>query len=169
MKKLITVLSIAMVLVATSATNYAQKFGHLNGQEILRMLPDYTQAESELKTWMEGKQKVIQELQTTYQTQVQKYQTNEATMDNSEKELRQKEILQIEKNMQEFATKAEEDYMKKQEELMKPMLEKVQNAIKAVGKSNGFTYIFDISAGALVFTDGGIDVTDLVKKELGIS
>ena len=46
---------------------------------------------------------------------------------------------------------------------------KAQNAIEAVAKANGFTYIFDISAGGIVyFSDNSIDVLPLVKKELGI-
>ena len=40
-------------------------------------------------------------------------------------------------------------------------------AIEEVGAEQGFTYIFDTSAGATVF-NGGEDVLALVKAKLGL-
>jgi len=48
-----------------------------------------------------------------------------------------------------------------------PMIERVQDAINDVGAENGFTYIFDTSTGATVYT-GGEDVGSLVRAKLGM-
>ena len=53
-------------------------------------------------------------------------------------------------------------------ELTKPLIEKIQNAIKAVGKENGFTYILNGNEQIILYSDGGINVLSLVKKKLGI-
>ena len=43
------------------------------------------------------------------------------------------------------------------------------NAIKEVGKENGFTYVFDLSAGGILyFADNTEDILPLVKKKLGL-
>jgi outer membrane protein len=44
----------------------------------------------------------------------------------------------------------------------------VKNAISEVGKENGYTYIFDVGTGAVVFFDNGDNILPLVKKKLGI-
>ena len=52
---------------------------------------------------------------------------------------------------------------------MQPIMDKALNAIKAVGKENGFTYIFDMSQGGILFNaDNTEDVLPLVKKKLGL-
>lgn len=46
---------------------------------------------------------------------------------------------------------------------------KATNAIKEVAKENGFTYIFDMSSGAILFaSETSEDILPLVKKKLGI-
>ena len=52
--------------------------------------------------------------------------------------------------------------------LMQPVMEKALNAIKEVGKENGFTYIFDMNAGILYAAENSQDVLPLVKKKLGL-
>ena len=55
-----------------------------------------------------------------------------------------------------------------QNDLMQPVMEKALNAIKEVGKENGFTYIFDMNAGILYAAENSQDVLPLVKKKLGL-
>ena len=57
----------------------------------------------------------------------------------------------------------------KQLELLNPLIEKVQNAVNAVGKEKGFTYILDKATGTIVFIgDNAIDITADVKAKLGL-
>ncbi len=58
---------------------------------------------------------------------------------------------------------------RKQAEVMQPIIEKAQNAIKEVAKANGFTYVYDIASGVLLyFSDDSEDILPLVKQKLGI-
>ncbi|MEI3155732.1 MAG: OmpH family outer membrane protein [Odoribacter sp.] len=58
---------------------------------------------------------------------------------------------------------------KEQKSLMQPIIDKAMNAIKAVGKENGFTYIYDMNGGAILYAaDNTEDVLPLVKKKLGL-
>ena len=57
---------------------------------------------------------------------------------------------------------------KKREELYQPILAKAEVAVQAVAKAEGFAYVFDTANQALVYFDGGIDITPLVKTKLGI-
>ena len=54
-------------------------------------------------------------------------------------------------------------------ELIAPLIEKVQNAVNAVGQEKGFTYILDKASGTVVYIgDNAIDITADVKAKLGI-
>ena len=54
----------------------------------------------------------------------------------------------------------------KQLELMQPFQDKILKAIEDVAKENGYAYIFDTQV--LLYSEGGDDVSALVKKKLGI-
>ena len=45
---------------------------------------------------------------------------------------------------------------------------KQQQAIADVAKENGYSYIFDVSAGALLYQPDSDDILPLVKKKLGL-
>ena len=72
-------------------------------------------------------------------------------------------ILQYEQEMQ-------SQLAAKREELLAPILEEVRNAIQAVAKDNGYSYIFDGSPGigVLLYADETTNVTGLVKAKLGL-
>ena len=53
-------------------------------------------------------------------------------------------------------------------QLLQPILMKIDDAIKLIGKENGFSVIFDTSNGAMLFAQESEDVTALVKKKLDI-
>ena len=69
-----------------------------------------------------------------------------------------------------FNQSAQQELQRKQMDLMLPIIEKAQEAINTVAKSNSFTYILDSSAGkaVVVFLENGEDIMPLVKAELGI-
>ncbi|MBK9539809.1 MAG: OmpH family outer membrane protein [Flavobacteriales bacterium] len=48
------------------------------------------------------------------------------------------------------------------------MVEKTNQAIKAVAEEGNFTYIFDISAGMVLYYDKGEDILPKVKAKLAI-
>ena len=56
----------------------------------------------------------------------------------------------------------------KRQELLAPILRRVDDAIREVGKENGFQFIFDESIGAILFDGNAEDVMPLVKAKLGL-
>ena len=57
----------------------------------------------------------------------------------------------------------------KRQALLEPILKRVDEAIQAVGKENGYQMIFDTSQiNAILFVKESDDVAALVKKKLGM-
>jgi outer membrane protein len=84
------------------------------------------------------------------------------------KDMTVREIQELEERIQAAQEKAQEDLAKQEEELLRPMVERTNNAIKEVAEAGGYTYIFDVSTGFVLYFDKGDDIMPKVKAKLGI-
>ena len=171
MRKLAKLLFAVVLTMGVSFGVNAQsvKIGHVDSAAIMEMLPERAKLEQDLQTYAAELQTEIQAMYAEYQNKVQDYQANEATMSNLIRQSKQKEILDLETRIREFEASADAALQNKQMELINPLIEKVQNAVNAVGQEQGFTYILDKSVGAVVFIgDNAIDITSDVKTKLGL-
>ncbi len=171
MKKITTALLIFAIFTAFSVSSQAQtnaKFGYINSAKLLEKLPERKKLEQELDTYRKKLEDEIQAMVVEYTNKVQEYQNNESTMSDLIKQSKESEIREMEKRIQSFRQTADVDFQNKQTELFNPLLEKAQKAIEKVGEDNGYTYIFDVSMGTLLYYKKGDNLQSLVEKELGI-
>lgn len=171
MNKIIKVFFLAAALFVVNGFVSAQtvKIAHVNTNEIMNDMPDRTKAEKSLETYYNELQEQLKTMYGEYQNKLQDYQSNAETMSNLVKQSKEKELVDLESRITAFQANAEEAFDAKRAELLQPLLEKIQNAINAVGKEKGYTYIFDTATGATVYIDAdAIDVTKDVKAKLGI-
>ncbi len=145
------------------------KFGHVDSQALLQMMPETAKAETDLQVLEAQLQSRLKELTEGYQMEIAKFQALPADTPESTRSDMRDGILGIEQRIQDFQVNAEQDMMTKREALLTPIITSLQDAINAVGEENSFTYIFDISTGAIVFKGGGEDIAPLVKTKLGIT
>ena len=142
---------------------------HISTSDVLDAMPDKTKAEKDLEKFYEELQNQLQAMATEYQTKIQYYEDNQATMSGLMKQSKEKEIVDLQNRIQQFQKSAESEFEAKRVELLKPILSKIQNAINAVASENGLSYVIDISTGAAVFMgEDSIDITYMVMKKLGI-
>jgi outer membrane protein len=167
MKKILAILAIATAGVLTTTTATAQKFGHIDTQVLLEGMPELKTAQAKVEQFAKQLEVSIGEMTAEYQKKVAVFQAKEATMTNTEKETAIASISELEQRIQKFQVSAQERLQKQEMELLQPIREKAKTAIEAVGKENGFVYIFDSSVGVTLY-EGGTDVLLLVKKKLGL-
>ena len=162
MKKII----ISLLLILPMAVS-AQKFGHINTQELFAQMPEVATVKLQMDTVQAQYENQLASMNEEFQKKFQDYQAQEATMADAIKQIRQQELQEMQQRIQLFYQTAEQDIQKKQQELLAPVHEKMAKAIKAVGEREGYTYIFDSQAMVHIGNDAK-DVTPVVKKELGI-
>ncbi len=162
MKKIIITIMLALPILAN-----AQKFGHINTQELFTQMPEVAQVRAQMDTINAQYESQLAMMQEEFQKKVQDYQAQEATMAEAIKQIRQQELQEMQQRIQLFYQTAEQDIQKKQQELLAPVHEKMAKAIKAIGERENYTYIFDSQAMVHIGTDA-VDATPSVKKELGI-
>jgi len=162
MKKIIIAMMLVLPLMAS-----AQKFGHVNTQELFAQMPEVSQVKLKMDTIQSQYENQLASMNEEIQRKYQDYQQNEATMPDAIKQMRQQELQEMQGRLQTFYQTAEQDIQKKQQELLAPVHEKMTKAIKTVGEREGYTYIFDSAAMVHIGSDA-TDVTPAIKKELGI-
>ena len=162
MKKIIITIMLALPIMAS-----AQKFGHINTQELFSQMPEVAQVKLKMDTINSQYENQLASMNEEIQKKYQDYQAQEATMADAIKQIRQQELQEMQQRIQLFYQTAEQDIQRKQQELLAPVHEKMAKAIKAVGEREGYTYIVDSAAMVHIGTDAN-DVMPAVKKELGI-
>ncbi|MBO4994437.1 MAG: OmpH family outer membrane protein [Muribaculaceae bacterium] len=83
------------------------------------------------------------------------------------KDRRIAELQDKDTRIQQFRKTSMEDLQRQEMQLMAPIREKINQAIQAVGKEGGFTFLFEDTMPIYVGTDV-TDVTSLVKAKLGM-
>ncbi len=171
MNKFFKVFFLTVALFAMNGFVGAQtvKIAHVNTNEIMNDMPGREKAEKDLEAYYNELQEQLRTMYGEYQNKLQDYQTNAETMSNLVKQSKEKELVDLESRITAFQNNAENEFDAKRAELLAPLLENIQNAINAVGKEKGYTYVLDLATGAAVYvgTDA-IDITKDVKAKLGI-
>lgn len=157
-----------IALLTTSTIGFTQKLGHVNSNEILSIMPEKIQAEKDFQMYTSQLEEQLQKMSKELQAKYADYQANQTNMSEPIKKAKENEIRDMESRIQEFRAGAEEDLAKKENELLEPIITKVKTAIEEVAKEGSYTYIFDSSAGILLYAKDSEDIMSQVKKKLGL-
>jgi outer membrane protein len=146
------------------------KYGHMNLGNLLESLPDSKQANIVLEAFAAKYTITGDSLGKVLEIAAQKFQQDyQAGVLPAAKAQEQYAALeQQQAALDKFEKDSQQKVAEKRDQLLKPIMEKLYNAITAVGKENGFLMIFDTSTGATLYAMESEDVTPLVKAKLGL-
>ena len=131
MKKAIKLtLAVALMLSATSL--FAQKFGRINSQEILLAMPETKEMETNLQAYAKDLQDNLETIAVEFNQKLADFQKNYATYSDSVRQLKERELQELQNRRQEFEQVAQQDIQKKQQELLTPIIEKAKAAMMGI-------------------------------------
>lgn len=169
MKQGFKYLLIALLMVGSLSAVQAQKFGYLNSALVLAEMPETKAADDKMAAFQKQLETEAQAKAEDLQAKISKYIQEAQSGVLTPVEMQEKEAA-LTKEQEAFGAYEQGLYEKvqsKREELYEPILQKVQDAIDAVGKENGYQFIFDISVmNVVVYADEADNVIDLVKAKL---
>lgn len=175
MKNLLKSLIIAALFMFSGTVMAQQKIGHINSGELLQSMPEVKTADSNFDAFRVEKLSELEAMEKERQGKIATYQEKYKNLSEANRETLGQELDVLGQEIQtmgerigELDQKAQEDLARKREELYQPILAKAEAAVQAVAKAQGFAYVFDTANQALVFFEGGTDITDAVKTQLGI-
>ena len=157
-------IALLVVLFALPLGAMAQKFAHMNSQEVIVVMPEYTKAQADLEAMSKKYSQEMERTQSEFNKKVQEFQQQADSLPRNIAERRQKEL-------QEMAQKQEayQSMQKAQQDALAPIYKKLDDAIQAVGKAEGAIYIFDLARTPIPYVGAeSVDVTSKVKTQLGI-
>lgn len=167
MKKIALIVACGFLLMGNIA--YGQtKFGHINSAELLQLMPEVKKAETEIQVYAKTFQEQLQAMGKEYEKKIQDFQAGEKTMSDAMKEVKVKEIKDLEARIESTNESAQEKVQKKRQDLLEPIIDKADKAIKSVATEKGYDYIFDTSTGALLHVNPSDNIMPFVKAKLGI-
>ncbi|WP_185859248.1 OmpH family outer membrane protein [Blattabacterium cuenoti] len=139
-----------------------QKIVCLNSMIIIEKMPEFSNAQRELDRISKMHENILDKLSKEFHKKAEKFQKNKNPI--LKKEL---EILQARAHA--YQKTASDDLTKKQNKLLNPIYKKIENAIyKVIEKDKNIVRVDDCSPGKGVLVNKGKDITEEVKKELGI-
>ena len=158
MKKTIK-LTLAVVFVMGATSLFAQKFGRINTQEVISVMPEMKEMQTNIEAYSKDLQESMENIVVEYNNKYQEFNKNFSTMSDAVRQLN------------DFEQVAQQDLQKRYNELLAPIIDKAKAAIDKVATAGSYLAVFDTSTGSLAYFDEAMltDLAPAVKKELGIT
>ncbi len=173
MKNLFKLGGFLIAFMLLSTTTQAQKYGYMNFDAIVSMMPEMKSVQTTLETtqkqYQDRGQKMIEELQAEFQAAQTKMA--QGTLSPKQQEEEQKRLEAKQGEIQKYEQEMVMAMQKKEFELLGPVREKMKTAIDAVAAEGGYTFIFNYptAANTILFADTAADLTKEVAKKLGVT
>jgi outer membrane protein len=166
MKKLIIC---AICALCGFTTANAQKFGHVNSQEVIQAMPEFAKARTEIEALTKQYEADLKSMQEELQKKSEAYEKEQATLPANIKQRREAELQEMYTKIQQSYQDNQQALAKEQSEKMQAITTKVLDAIKQVAEAGGYVYIMDQTGGIpYISTTLSTDVTAQVKAKLGL-
>ena len=168
MKKFI-ICAICAICGFTTASAQAPKFGHVNTQEIIQAMPEFTAARTELEKLSQQYEADFNQMKEEFQKKAEALEKEEASLPENIKQRRNQELQDLYQRIQQTAQDNDQALAKAQQEKMQAITSKVLDAIKVIGQEGGYVYIMEMGAGIpYISTTLSTDLTAQVKAKLGL-
>ena len=158
-----------MLLMFAPLATFAQKFGHVNANEIMQAMPEFTKARADIEALQKQYEADLKSMQDEIQKKGEAYEKEQATLPANIKERREKELNEMMQKYQQSVQDNSQALQKEWNEKLQVITNKVIDAIKSVGQAGNYVYIMDVASGIpYISTTLSTDVTAEVKKKLGL-
>ena len=170
MKKFFLLLLVA-ITVSTAVSAQSAKFGRVNTQEIIELMPETDSAQVKIKARADELQNQVNFMQNELQSKYAAFQKDVANLQGIIAEQRQKDIVDLQAKLEQFSQDASKELDQVRMLLTQPIFKKVQDAIDKVSKLNLITFVIDEAQPLFIYMDKSAvkDLNPLVKKELKLT
>ncbi len=162
MKK--TLVVVIAILTLTFFTFAEVKIGVINAQKVIASTQRGKDIQAKLSNLGASKQKKV----ATMQAEIKKIEKDLRSPALNEKTRENKSILLQKKktNLKRYYEDTQRELRLRYQQEMQSLQKEVMPIIDRIGKSKGFTLVFDLSIAGISYFDKTIDITDVVIKEI---
>ena len=166
MKKIIMIAAMALMSVAAMAQDF--KFGYVDFNEVIMLMPEMDEARKTIEENQKTNEEILMTMYKEYETKMQQYQQNNATWTPAVREMKEKEIMQLEQNLQQNQQVLQQEIQQLQQQLQAPIYEKAQKVVNDLAKAKGLALVFEKNSLLYLDPAQGVDLTPEARTALKI-
>ncbi|MBL7970749.1 MAG: OmpH family outer membrane protein [Prolixibacteraceae bacterium] len=170
MKSVFKICVLGILLFSAGFANaQAPKFGHIDLQALIQIMPERAAAEKQFTAYQKELEDALGVMQKEFQTLYMEYATKRDSLTETVRKLKEDDLNAKNERIQTYQQTAQQQLQAKQGELLKPVFDKAEKAVKDVGAEKGLIYVFDMSSRTILYNSKeSLDLLPLVKTKLGI-
>ncbi|WP_300727279.1 OmpH family outer membrane protein [uncultured Bacteroides sp.] len=160
-----------LLLFIAPMTVFAQKFAHFKSMDIIPVMPEWAKAQTDIQALQKQYEDELKRTSDEFNKKYAEYQQEQKNLPANIQERRQKELQDLQEKGMQYQQDAQQQLQKAYADMMDPIYKKLEDAVKAIGVSGGYTYIFDLNRTDIPYINETMskDVTNDIKTKLGIS
>lgn len=168
--KLSSILAIALISATVFSAEQPSggagfRVGYVDLQKALQTVEAGKNAKSSLEKEVTTKKAELEKNQAALQKEAEEFEKKVAIMNDSAKATRQAELQKKFVELQKAAAESQMGLQNRERELTKPIIDSLRAVIEALGKEKGFQLILEKNEGAVLFSQGGEDLTqDVITR-----
>ena len=160
-----------LLLLVLPMSLFAQKFAYFKSESIIPVMPEYAKAQKDIQAQTKQYEEEMKRYQEEFNKKFAAFQQEQKTLPQNILERRQKELGELNEKVMQFQQDAQQQLQKIYADMMTPIYEKMEKAVKTVGKNGGYTLVFDLNRTDFPYFDETQvkDITNDIKTNLGVS
>ena len=164
MKRIIIIAAMALM----SVTAFAQKFAYVDFNEIVMLMPEMDEARATLEENSKTNEEILMSMYQEYQTKMQQYEQKAATWTQSVREIKEKEIMEIQARLEQTQQSLQQELQMLQQQLQAPIVEKATNVVNELAKAQGVAAVLEKASFLYIDETQMLDLTPAARKALNI-
>ena len=166
MKKTIKLL-LACIFVVSAMSASAQKMARIDFERVIATMPEIDSVEVKFEKATQDYSDLLENIQVELNNKRYDYEKNSATMSPAVKQLKEKEMQDLNARLQEFYQTAQQELAKVEAELMQPLYDRANEAITKLCKANGYVVVFQNEQVVYLDDEAVKDITEEIRTALG--
>lgn len=164
MKLLFALLLASVSSIAVSVQAQELKIGYVNGERVLREAEPAKRAAAKLEAEFGKRQKELNDQSAAFRAQADKLDRDSPTLSEAEKARRQRELIELDRDLQRKQREYQEDLTQRKNEEVNNVSERAQRTIKAIGEAEHYDLI--VQDQLVFYVSPRIDLTKKVIDAL---
>lgn len=160
---LITLLVSLVSVTCVAADGF--HLGLVDLQKALQNVEAGKSAKKSLEKEVTSKRGELERRQNELQKEAEGFEKKSALLNEAAKTKKQQELQKKFMELQKEAAESQMDLQKRERELTKPIIDELRAVIEGLGKEKGLTLILEKNEGAVLFSQGGEDLTEQVIEK----
>jgi len=155
-----------MLACASSFAASAQelKIGYVNSERVLREAEPAKRAQAKLEAEFGKREKDLNDQNTALRAQAEKLDRDSPTLSEAEKTRRQRELVELDRDLQRKHREFQEDLNNRKNEELSSVAERANRAIKAIGDAEHYDII--LQDQLVIYFSARVDLTKKVIDAL---